>query len=416
MKIAIVGAGSVYTPELFEKMAEIKEQLPIKKITFMDIDERRLEAVSSFCKRYAHHLGLDVEMESTTDLDRAVYGADFVNAQIRVGGNAYRIFDEKIPLSMGLIGQETTGAGGFMKAMRTIPAMINIARKIEKNAPDAWLINYTNPTGIIAQALHDHTDVKCAALCSGGIRPAWRAASVLGVDDKDVRCDVFGLNHLNYAYNFTVRGRALTDDEFARVAADVSEVSTELSVKIGAVLSGYLQYFYHRNKMVTEMQAAPKTRGEIVLELEKEIFNDFLNPAFHDKPPSLQQRGGGGYAEVAMGIMDAIYNNRDTWHVVNVPNRNVFACLPENAVVETAVLVNAGGIRPLAAGPPPKAVWGFVSMVKNYEMLTAEAAVTGDYDTALLALTHHPLVHDYDVARVLLDRMWEANKAYLKGI
>jgi 6-phospho-beta-glucosidase len=408
MKLSIIGAGSSYTPELLEKLAEVKESFPIKTISLMDIDPARLDAVVSFCSRYIKHLGLDINLESTLDLDSAIYGAAFVNTQIRVGGNTCRVNDEKIPLSEGLIGQETTGPGGFMKALRTVPAMLKIANAIKRNAPDTWLINYTNPTGIISQAIHDYTDIKCAALCAGGIRAAWRTADALGVDTKDVQFDIFGLNHLNYTYNIKVRGQPLSQAEFEKVAANVSEVSTELSVKIGAVLSGYLQYYYHRNKKLADLKDAPKTRGEAVLKLEKEIFADFINPEFDTKPPSLEKRGGGGYSAVAVGVMDAIFNNRDTWHVINVPNRGVFKFLPDNAVIETAVIVNANGIKPIAAEPPPKSVWGLVSMVKNYEMLTAEAAVTGDYDTALLALTHHPLVGDYDLAKRLYDKMLRA--------
>jgi 6-phospho-beta-glucosidase len=380
----------------------------------MDIDEYRLKAVEAFCGRYARRLGMDVAIESTTDLDRAVYGAAFVNTQIRAGGNACRVNDEKIPLSMGFLGQETTGAGGFMKALRTVPAMLRIAEAIRKNAPDGWMINYTNPTGIVSQAIHDNTDIKCAALCYGGVRAADRAAQALGVDAKDVQYDIFGLNHLNFAYNFKVRGRLLSKEEVAKIAADVGEVSASLTEKLGAVPSGYTQYYYHRNKKVEALLSQEKTRGETVLELEKEIYADFLNPAFDQKPPSLKKRGGGGYASVALSIMDAIYSNRDTWHVVNVPNNGVFKFLPDNAVMETAVIANANGLRPITvSSPPPKAVWGLVSMVKNYEMLTAEAAVTGDRDTALLALTHHPLICDFDAAEEMLGRLLEANREYL---
>lgn len=413
MKICIIGAGSSYTPELFEKLAEIRDRFPVKEIALMDIDSQRLEAVTSFCGRYARHLGLDLTISSTTNLEHAISGADFVNAQIRVGGNVSRVKDEKISLAAGFIGQETTGPGGFMKALRTVPVMLSIAECMKKNAPNAWLINYTNPTGIVSQAIHDYTDIKCAALCAGGIRTTWNTAAALGVDSKDVQYDIFGLNHLNYSYNIRVRGRPISREEFLKVAARVGEVSLKIAEKINAVPSGYLQYYYHRQKKTETLKNAPKTRGELVLELEKEIYADFQNPAFGDKPKSLQKRGGGGYSAVAVGAMDAVYNNRDTWAVVNVPNRGVFKFLPDNAVIETAVMINANGIRPLVSGPPPKAVWGLVSMVKNYEMLTAEAAATGDRDTAILALTHHPLVMDYDAAEALFDDLLEAHRDYL---
>ena len=378
----------------------------------MDINESRLEAVSSFCGRYARRLGLDVSIENTTDLNRAVYGADFVISQIRVGGNQSRVKDEKISLAAGFIGQETTGPGGFMKALRTIPAMLEIADSMAKNSADAWLINYTNPTGIVSQALHDHTGVKCAALCAGGVRTAWNAAAALGVDSADVQFDIFGLNHLNFSYNIKIRGRPVTSDEFHKIAEQTGEIPAGIAEKLGAIPSGYLQYYYRRLEKTKTLSEAPKTRGEHVIELEKEIYADFRNEAFDEKPLSLQKRGGGGYSEVALRAIDAIYNNRDTWAVINVPNRGVFRFLPDNAVIETAVMINANGIKPLAAAPPPKAVWGLVSMVKNYEMLTAEAAVTGDRDTAVLALTHHPLVMDYSAAEKLLAQLLDAHREY----
>lgn len=415
MKISIVGAGSSYTPELFDKLSEMREALPITEVSLMDIDEKRLEAVSAFCRRYARHLGMgDVKIDSTTDLARAIDGATFVNTQIRVGGNAARVLDEKIPLSMGFLGQETTGVGGFMKALRTIPAMLDIAAEIKRSAPDAWMINYTNPTGIVSQAIHDNTNIKCAALCYGGVRTADRTAAVLGCDAKDVQYDFFGLNHLNYAYNIRVKGRPLTAEELRRVAGDVDSVAASLTERLGAVPSVYAQYYYHRQKKVRALEGQAMTRGETVMALEKEIYADFLNPAFDEKPASLKKRGGGGYSAVATAVMDAIYNNRDTWHVINVPNNGVFKCVPDNAVMETAVLVNANGIRPVTVTtPPPKAVWGLISMVKNYEMLTAEAAVTGDRDTAILALTHHPLICDYDVAEEMFGKLLEAHREYL---
>ena len=413
MKVCVIGAGSPYTPELLEKFSELGERFPVTEIALYDINPKRLEVMEGFSRRYAQKHGLRADIRAHSGLDSAVSGADFINVQIRVGGNPARVQDEKIPLSMGFIGQETTGPGGFLKALRTVPEMLKIARCIEKEAPDGWLINYTNPTGIVGQALADFSQVKYTALCAGGIRTQWRCAEALGVDAEDVRYDIFGLNHLNYAYNIRVRGRPITPEEFARVAATVPEVGVEIQEKIGAIISGYLQYYYHRSHKIEALLSQPQTRGEQVLALEKELYDDFNNPSYSDKPPALQKRGGGGYSAVAARVMNAIWNNVDTWCVTNLPNQGTFRCLPDSAVIETAVLVNASGIKPLAAAQPPESVWGLVGMVKNYEMLTARAAVTGDRDTALLALTHHPLVCDYDRAKELLERMLEANREYL---
>jgi 6-phospho-beta-glucosidase len=416
MKMALIGAGSSYTPELFEMMAQRREECPITHVSLMDIDEKRLEAISGFCVRYVKKLGLPVTLESTTDLDRAVEGATFVNTQIRVAGNKGRVNDEKIPIGMGLVGQETTGPGGFFKALRTIPAMLEIADSIKRNAPKAWMINYTNPTGIVSQALHDYSDIKCAALCSGAVWPQWHLSDVLGVRPEDVQHDMFGLNHLSFAYNFKIKGCKPNEGELLKIFSAMGKPGKpmyDLAWAQQAIPSGYLSYYYCTRMWAKIFNEQTKTRGEEVLELEKEIFADFVNPDFDDKPPSLQKRGGGGYAHMALGIMGALYNGKNLWSVVNVPNQGIFRCLPDNAVIETAVLVNGNGITPLAAAPPPKGAWGLISMVKNYEILAAEAAVTGCRQTALLALASHPLVRDYEVAVELWDKMLEANKEYL---
>lgn len=416
MKMALIGAGSSYTPDLFELLAERRDEVPITHITLMDIDETRLETVSAFCTRYAKKLGLNATLEKTTDLHRAVHGADFVNTQIRVGLNAARINDEKIPQAMGLVGQETTGPGGFFKALRTIPKMLEIADAIKCESPDAWLINYTNPTGIVSQALHDYTDVKCAALCSGALWPQWHAAETFGARFEDVQYDMFGLNHMSLAYNFRVAGRTLNTTEMRKLMECMGEpgkVMYDIAWSMQALPSGYMSYYYNTRAWGKIFAEQTKSRGEEVLALEKEIFADFANPAFDDKPPSLAKRGGGGYASMALDVMHALKGGKNLWSVVNVPNAGVFKYLPDNAVIETAVMVNHSGITALAAAPPPKAVWGLISMTKNYEMLAAEAAVTGCRDTALLALASHPLVRDYAVGRELFDKMLEANREFL---
>lgn len=413
VKICVIGAGSPYTPELVERLSKMQEELPVNEIMLMDINENRLDIMHAFCIRYAKHLGFDVEITKTIDKKKAIYGSTFINTQIRVGGNDARVTDERIPLSMGLIGQETTGAGGFAKGLRTIPAMLDIARDVEELVPDAWIINYTNPTGLIAEAVNKYTKAKIAGLCAGGMFAQHWVSGALGVKPESVRYDFAGLNHMNFSYNITVNGRPLTDEEFAKAAAQVGSVDTDLIVKLGALPSPYLQYYYHTAKKVSTIKAAGKTRGEEVMEIEKQIYEDFANPNSYTKPESLAKRGGGGYSEIATTVMNAIYNNRDTWVVVNVPNRGTLSFLPDNAVIETACMVNASGITPLILTQPPKAVWGLIAAVKNYEQLTVEAAVTGCRDTALLALTVHPLVNDYDKAKELLPRLLEVNRKYL---
>ncbi len=399
MKITIIGAGSSYTPEILEKLSEMKQEIPVTNITLMDINLEKLNIVSGFCKRYAAHLEVPVEIEQTTKLEEALPGADFVIVQIRVGGNAARINDEKIPLSMGLVGQETTGAGGFMKALRTVPVMIEIAKAVEKYCPDAWIVNYTNPTGIIAEAVAKYTNAKIAALCAGGYNPQNWTAMGLDIDKNKVRYDMIGLNHMNFGYNIYIEGKPLTPEQFRTVATYRGEEDAELCIKLGGLPSPYLQYYFHTAKRVEELRNKELCRAEQVLLVEKEVFADYANPECNTKPESIIKRGGGGYSDIALGFISAVWNNKDTWMVVNTPNQGTVQWLPDDAVIETACMVNASGVRPLSLATPPKAVRGLVAAVKNYEQLAVEAAVTGDMETAELALLAHPLVGDWDLSR-----------------
>lgn len=413
MKICVIGAGSPYTPELLDRLSLLREELPVKEIMLMDIDETRLDIMYEFCKRYQKHLNFDVKITKTTDRREAISGCTFVNTQFRVGKNEARVRDEKIPLSMDLIGQETTGAGGFTKGLRTIPVMLDIAKDVEELAPDAWIINYTNPTGLVAEAVNRYAKAKIVGLCAGGMFAQGWTQQALGVDPEEVRYDFIGLNHMNFSYHISVHGREITEEEFSQVARQMDSVDHDLILKLGAIPSPYLQYYFHTGKKVEQFQKAPQTRGEEVLDLEREIYQEFADPTVCTKPQSLKKRGGGGYSELATLVMSAIYNNRDTWAVVNVPNCGAVRFLPDDAVIETPCMINASGITPLVVKQPPKAVWGLIAAVKNYEQLAVEAAVTGDYDKALLALVAHPLVRDYDKAKVLLPKLLEANREFL---
>ncbi len=413
IKLAIIGAGSSYTPELLEKLGEMRQTLPVSDICLMDIDPRRLEIMHGFSQRYMRHIGYAVNFTATLDRVEAIKMADFVITQIRVGGNAARVQDEKIPLRYGLIGQETTGAGGFAKALRTIPAMLDIARDVEKYNPAAWIINYTNPTGIVAEAVTRHTRAKMAALCGGGMHPANMLHKAFGIEHARVKYDYFGLNHFNFSYNLMIDGRPVTEEEFERAAEGVGCVSQDLILKQRLIPSFYCQYFYHKGRVVKEELESPQTRGEKVQAIEAELFKQYADPAVCTKPELLSQRGGGGYAETALGVVNAIANNHDTWAVINVPNHGAIRILPDEAVIETACIVNRSGIKPLALNEIPASVWGLICAVKNYEQLTVDAAVEGSRDQALLALVAHPLIMDYDVARPLLDDLLNANRRWL---
>ncbi len=413
IKFTIVGAGSSYTPELLEELSVRKEALPVKEIMLYDINEERLDIMTGFCRRFARHLGLEAAINSTADLDKALYGADFVDTQIRVGGNKQRILDEKIPLKYRLVGQETTGAGGMMKALRTIPIMLGVARKMEELSPDGWLINYTNPTGLVTEAVTRYTRANIAGFCSGGIFPKMWAKKALGISYDRVQYDYAGLNHMNFISNITIDGRPVTQEEFVSIASVNDSVNLELIKLLGVIPSPYLQWYYQTAEKVDKVLGRGRTRGEEVLLLEKEVYDAYADQNSFEKPAALAKRGGGGYSEVAVGFVNAVYNNVDTAMVVNVPNNGAIKFLPDNAVVEIGCLVNRRGLAPLNVAKVPEMCWGLIAAVKNYEQLAVEAAVEGDVRKAKLALLAHPLVREYDLVEKLIPELLEANKAYL---
>jgi 6-phospho-beta-glucosidase len=300
----------------------------------------------------------------------------------------------------------------MFKALRTIPVMLDIARDVESICPQAWMINYANPTGMNAEAVLKYTGAKFVGLCSGGYFPRDAVVKTLGVRPEQVSYDYFGLNHLNFGYNLCVSGRPLTESEFDQVARQ-SAVDANLVRMLGLFPSPYLQYFFHRAHKVAEAREKTTTRGEDVQALEAEIFAAYADPSQHTKPAALAKRGGGGYSEIALGVINAIHNDTREVIIVNTAQQGVYPWLPADAVLELPCLVSAAGIRPLAQPETPKPVWGLVAAVKNYERLAVEAAVSGDRALALAALLAHPLVGDVDVARELLDEMLEANREYL---
>jgi 6-phospho-beta-glucosidase len=413
MKFTIVGAGSSYTPELLAEMIVRRESLPIEELVLYDIDPYRLEVMEGFCKRYSEKRDFNIKIRSTKDLDDALYGASFVDTQIRVGGNKQRVKDEKIPLKYGLIGQETTGAGGMMKAFRTIPVMLEVAKSMEKNSPDGWLINYTNPAGLVTEAVTRYTNAKIAGFCSGGIFPKMWAKRSMGIDYNRVQYDYVGLNHLNFISNITIDGRPITEAEFDTLAETNDDVGLAIQKLLGCLTSPYLQYFYKTNQKADELKNKKQTRGEYVQDLEKNVFAAYADPNNSDIPEALFQRGGGGYSEVAMNFVNAVYNNIDTEMVVNVPNKGAVDFLPNDGVVEINCLVNKRGMAPIRKLYVPEPCWGIISEVKNYEMLAVEAAVEGNVTKMKQALLAHPLVREYSIIEKLVPELLEGSKEYL---
>lgn len=416
MKVSVIGAGSSYTPEIIEGLAKERSSLPVSEIVLMDIDEHRLEAMASFCRRFLDHLGCpDIRITPVTNLNEGVAETQFIVTQVRVGGNQQRILDEKIPLKYGLIGQETTGAGGMMKAFRTIPVMLELAREVEQNNPEAWIINYTNPTGLITEAVTKYTKAKIVGLCSGGLFPGWYTAKALSVPAETVTYDYVGLNHLSFAGNIRVKGKAISEDEFDLVAGVAARGGVDFDIirALKLIPSPYLQYYYHTARKIAAAQKDGRTRGEEVLAIEQEIFREYADPNTVTKPEALKRRGGGGYSQVALSVMKAIWTNQPARVIVNTPNQSAVRRLPEDAVVEIPCRLSAAGIERLEPADLPASIWGLVAAVKNYEQLAVEAAVRGSREMALLALLAHPLVRDADTAHPLLDELLEANRSYL---
>ncbi|MDR0448588.1 MAG: hypothetical protein LBH07_07955, partial [Treponema sp.] len=346
---------------------------------------------------------------------------DYVFAQIRSGGMAARIRDEKIPLKHGLLGQETTGAGGFMNALRTVPVMLDMARRMEKFAPDAWLINFSNPSGIVAEALLNHTVVKTIGLCNNFVNMKAAIAKNIGREDFDY--EYLGLNHLSWITSVTVDGENMLEHLGKSAGAKFKNIpdvdyDDELLAAVPAIPCYYLSYFYLRDEQLKNCLNAAKTRGELCVEIEEALVEQYKNPDLNYKPKELEERGGALYSTAAVSVVDAIENDKNEYHVVNVKNMGAVPFMADDDVVEIKCNVNRNGATPAAiSNPDIPYIKGMMQAVKAYEKLTVRAAVNGSRADALAALMVHPLIGDYQKAKTVFDEMALANAEYLpKGL
>jgi len=419
MKLVIVGGGSSYTPELVEGLIQRHAIFPVRELVLMDINPQRLEIAAGLSQRMLNRAGVPVRVWATTDRRRALEGADFVNCLIRVGGMDARIQDEKIPLKYNVIGQETTGPGGMMKALRTIPVMLELARDMVSVCPDAWLINYTNPSGIIAEALGVYGGrVRFVGLCSLPAEVIRYVTEALGADPSRVTADWMGLNHLGFLVRLTVDGQDRLPEiiEMAAQRAEENDhgIAGDWLRALGMLPASYLRYYYHHTAVVREAQKpGHRTRGEIVKEMEAELWREYSDPTLDVKPALLSKRGGGGYADVAFAAMLAILGNTGERQVTQVLNQGAITGLPDDASVEVPCRVDAQGAHPIPMGELPLAIRGLVQAVKSYETLTVRAAVEGSRRLALQALMAHPLVPSYDEAAPMLEELLAANKQWI---
>jgi 6-phospho-beta-glucosidase len=421
LKIAIIGAGSTYTPELIDGFIKRKNELPITSFYLMDIDRRKLGIVGKFVKRMLDANDIKCKFVMTEDLKTAVKNADFVLAQVRVGKLDARIKDEKIPLKYDLIGQETTGIGGFMKALRTIPVMMEIAEYIENYSPDAWLINFSNPSGIIAEALLNNTNVKTISLCNVPIILKKEALQRVPEEAKSVCIDYVGLNHLSWITGIYCDGREVLQDQLLDKYDFINmknipkmDIDKELIKSIRSIPSSYLQYYYYRERQLQHMKDEKKCRGEVCLEIEEELLKIYQQPELKEKPALLEKRGGHLYSDAAVSLVSAIYNNKNEEHIVNVKNNGALDFMANDDVVEINCIVNKNGVTPLSLkNLDNDHIKGMMRVIKAYEKHTVKAGIHGDYNEALNALLIHPLVGDFRKAKGALDELLEAHKEFL---
>jgi 6-phospho-beta-glucosidase len=403
MKLAVIGAGSTYTPELVSQLS----RLDVDDLALHDVDVDRLEIVGGLAGRMLERAGFAGGVLRTTDLDAALEGAAFVLVQIRVGGQQARLRDETVPLRCGCIGQETTGAGGFAKAMRTVPVMLELAERVAARAePDAWIVDFTNPVGIVTRALLD-AGHRAVGLCNVAITFQRQFARALDVAPERVFVDQVGLNHLTWIRAVQLDGRdvlpELVDEHGDEIAAEI-ELPRSVIDDLGAIPSYYLHYFYAHDRVLAEQQEGVP-RAQTVAEIERELLQMYRDPNLTEKPALLEQRGGAFYSEAAVGLVESLASNDGAVHIVDTRNAGTLAGLADDDVVEVPVRITSKGATPIEQAPLAPELLGLVQHVAAYERLTAEAAVSRDTVTARKALLAHPLIGQVERVDGLLDSL-----------
>ena len=413
MKLAVVGAGSTYTPELVSGLSRERERVPVGELVLHDIDEERREVVGGLARRMLHTQGYAGALSLTGDLDRALDGADFVLIQIRVGGQEARLRDETIPVACGCIGQETTGAGGLAKALRTVPVVLDIAERARERAADgAWIVDFTNPVGIVTRALLDQGH-RAIGLCNVAIGFQRAIAGSMGVEPERVLVDQVGLNHLTWIRAVYLDGEDVLGDVLAEhmdAVADQSALPAELIRELGAIPSYYLRYFYTEDERLAEMRTE-KPRAQEVAEIERELLGMYRDESLTEKPALLERRGGAFYSEAATQLVAALASDSGDAQVVDVRNAGTLAGLADDDVVEVPARMGSGGAEPLEQRPLAPELAGLVQHVAAYERLAAEAAVSGDREIAARAMLANPLVGQWPLSRDLLGQMLEAERS-----
>ncbi len=424
MKVAVIGGGSTYTPELVNGFLERTSSFPLTELWLMDISQERLDIVGRFAQRMVEAAGAPFQVHLTTDLREAIRGASYVSTQLRVGGMEARRQDEYLGKRHGLIGQETTGVGGMAKALRTIPVIMNIAATMRELAPGALLVNFTNPAGLVTQALSKYApDIPAAGVCNVPISAKMRILEGLEkqgmhVPPERAELDSLGLNHLSWHRGFRVDG----EDVWPQVMQGYFDNPQDYSglYKDAAVVRSlrmfpnyYLNYFYNTSEKLAEQEQWPPSRAEAVMEIENNLLEEYAEPGRSQPPADLMKRGGAWYSTVATQLLNAHYNDLNEAHIVNVKHGGAVAGWPEDWVLEMPSSVGKSGIKPLPAEPLPPVCYGLVAAVKAYELLTVEAAVHGDRNAAFQALLAHPLGPEAGDVQAVLDDMLNTHRQHL---
>ncbi|MET8625310.1 6-phospho-beta-glucosidase [Kitasatospora sp. NPDC004669] len=423
LKLAVVGGGSTYTPELIDGFARLRDTLPIGELVLIDPAAERLELIGGLARRIFAKQGHDAVVTVTTDLTAGVADADAVLLQLRVGGQAARNQDETWPLEWGCVGQETTGAGGLAKALRTVPVVLDIAEQVRRTNPDAWIVDFTNPVGIVTRALQN-AGHKAVGLCNVAIGFQRKFAAHLGVDPELVRLDHVGLNHLTWERGVTLLDApgsatglevlpALLQD-FGEEIADDLHLPQAFVQRLGVVPSYYLRYFYRHDAVVEELKAQG-SRAAQVAEIERRLLELYADPGLDTKPELLGKRGGAFYSEAAVQLIGPLLGTGGgtSVQVVNTRNDGVLPFLPDDAVIEVPAEVDAAGVRPLPQRPVEPLFAGLIAAVTAYEHLALDAALRGGRDRVFDALLAHPLVGRIELADRLTDLLLAHNREHL---
>jgi len=418
MKLTVVGGGSTYTPELVDGFARLRDTLPVEELVLVDPAAERLELVGGLARRIFAKQGHSGRVVTTSDLDAGVEGADAVLLQLRVGGQAAREQDETWPLECGCVGQETTGAGGLAKALRTVPVVLDIAERVRRTNPDAWIIDFTNPVGIVTRALLQ-AGHKTVGLCNVAIGFQRKFANMLGVSPADIHLDHVGLNHLTWETGVRLGGPEgenmlpeLLAEHGDTIAADL-HLPRQILDRLGVVPSYYLRYYYAHDEVVRELRTKPSRAAEVA-EMERQLLKMYGDQALDEKPALLAERGGAYYSEAAVDLAASLLGGGgSTYQVVNAYNHGTLPFLPDDAVIEVQAAVGPKGPTPLSVPAVDPLYAGLMAHVTAYEDLALEAALRGGRDRVFRALLAHPLIGQYEYAETLTDQLIAHNQEHL---